>query len=92
MSAICVGSVRRSKALLRLKWPQVEMIDPATFAVPPFSSAPSTLVPSSSTVGVTLDDIMEHLQRMHADFGGRLDYLTDEMSQMNTRIGCIARR
>ena len=29
---------------------------------------------------------------MHVDFGGRLDYLTDEMSQMNTRIGCIARR
>ena len=29
---------------------------------------------------------------MHADFGGCLDYLTDEMCQMNTRIGCIARR
>ena len=29
---------------------------------------------------------------MHSDFGGRLDYLTDDMCQMNTRIGCIARR
>ena len=29
---------------------------------------------------------------MHADFSGRLDYLTDEMCQMNTRIGRIARR
>ena len=27
---------------------------------------------------------------MHADFGGRLDYLTDEMCQMDTRIGHIA--
>ena len=56
------------------------------------SSAPSTLVPSSSIAGVTLDDIIEQLQRMHADFGGRLDYLIDEMCQMNTRIGRIARR
>ena len=35
---------------------------------------------------------MEQLQRIHADFGGRLDYLIDEMCQMNTRIGRIARR
>ena len=29
---------------------------------------------------------------MEADFGGRLDYLTDEMCQMNTRVGRIAHR
>ena len=29
---------------------------------------------------------------MHVDFGGRLDYLIDEMCQMNTRIGRITRR
>ena len=29
---------------------------------------------------------------MQADFGDRLDYLTDEMCQMNTRVGHIARR
>ena len=29
---------------------------------------------------------------MHVDFGGRLDYLTGEMCQINTRIGCIVRR
>ena len=29
---------------------------------------------------------------MEADFGDRLDYLTDEMCQMNTRVGHIARR
>ena len=29
---------------------------------------------------------------MEADFGSRLDYLTNEMCQMNTRVGHIARR
>ena len=29
---------------------------------------------------------------MHANFSGRLDYLTNEMCQINTRIGRIARR
>ena len=29
---------------------------------------------------------------MKADFGARLDYFTDEMCQMNTRIGRIAHR
>ena len=33
---------------------------------------------------------MKQLQRMQADFGGRLNYLTDEMCQMNTRVGHIA--
>ena len=28
---------------------------------------------------------------MHADFGSRLDHLSDEMCQMNTKIGHIAR-
>ena len=29
---------------------------------------------------------------MHVDFGSRLDHLSDEMCQMNTKIGRIARR
>ena len=29
---------------------------------------------------------------MHVDFGSRLNHLFDEMCQMNTRIGRIARR
>ena len=37
---------------------------------------------------VTLDAIMAQLQRMDA----RLDYLTDEMCQMNTRVSRIAHR
>ena len=79
MGAICAGSIRRSEAQLRLKRP-------------PSSSTPPTSTPSSSTVGVTLDAIMEQLQRIHADFGGHLDYLTDEMCQMNTQVGRIARQ
>ena len=29
---------------------------------------------------------------MEANFGGRLDYLTDEMCQMNTRVSRITRK
>jgi len=90
MGVISAGSVRQSDAQLRLKRPQVETTDPAAFVVPPSSSTPSTSASSSSTAGVTLDAIMEQLQRMHAEFGGRLDYLIDEMCQMNTRIRRIA--
>ena len=35
---------------------------------------------------------MEQLQQMQADFGGRLDYLTNGMCQMNTWVGYIAHR
>ena len=31
-------------------------------------------------------------QQMEADFGGCLDYLIDEMCQMNTQVGRIARK
>ena len=33
---------------------------------------------------------MDQLQLMRVDFGWRLDHLSDEMCQMNTKIGCIA--
>ena len=51
------------------------MTEPATSAVPPFSSAPSTF----TVGGVTFEAIIVQLQRMEADFGGHLNYLTDEM-------------
>ena len=35
---------------------------------------------------------MDQLQLMRADFSSRLDHLTDEMCQMNTRIGRIIRQ
>ena len=33
---------------------------------------------------------MKQLQHIRADFGSRLDHLSNEMCHMNTRIGCIA--
>ena len=66
------------------------MTYPTASAVPPSSTASFTSASSSFAAGVTLDAIMEQLQQMHADFGGRFDYLIDEMCQMNTRIGHIA--
>ena len=35
---------------------------------------------------------MVQLQWMETSFGGRLDYLIDEMCQINTQVGHIARR
>ena len=92
MGAISVDSVWQSEAQLQPKRPQVETTDPEALAAPP-SSAPFSSAPSSSVAsGVTLDAIMEQLQRMQADFGGRLDYLTNEMCQINNQVGRIARR
>ena len=59
MGAINAGSIRQSKAQLRSKRPQTEMIDPATFAVP------STSAPSLAS-DVTLKAIMAQLQHMDA--------------------------
>ena len=58
------------------------MNDPPTFTIP------STSAPSSSSGGVTLKAIMAQFQRMDA----RLDTLSDELCQVNTRISRIARR
>ena len=66
----------------------METDDPATSVVLPSSSTPSTSAPSSSVASVTLNAIMAQLQRMDAC----LDYLTDEMCQMNTRVDRITHR
>ena len=55
---------------------------------PPASSAPSTSVPSSSASGMTLEAIMAYLIHMDA----YLDTLSDELYQVNTHVGCIARQ
>ena len=52
------------------------------------STAPSTSTPSSSAGGVTLEAIMVQLVCMDA----RLDTLNDKLYQVNTYVGCIARR
>ena len=56
-------------------------------AAPPTPFAPSTSTLSSSTSGVTLEDIMAQFQGMDA----HLDTLSDELCQVNTRVGRIAR-
>ena len=80
--AIDAATVRRSKAKLRSKRPRTETV------APPASSAPSTSVPSSLASGVTLVVVMVQLQRMDAC----LDTLSDELCQVNTRVGRIARQ
>ena len=80
MSAIDAATVRRSKAQLRPGWLWTEM------TTPPASTTPSTFAPSSSAGGVTLEAIMAQLVHMDA----RLDTLSDELCQVNTRVGRIA--
>ena len=55
---------------------------------PSTSIAPSTSAPSSSAGEMTLQAIMAQLVRMDA----RLNTLSDELCQVNTRVGRIARR
>ena len=80
--AIDATTVRQSKAQLRLKRHWTET------ATPPTSTTPSTSAPSSSADGVTLEAIMAQLVRMDA----RLDILNDELCQVNTHVGRIARQ
>ena len=82
MCAIDAATIRWSKAQLRPRWPQTQM------SAPPTSLAPSTSTPSSSAGGVTFDAIIAQLQRMDAC----LDTLSDELCQVNTRVGGIAWR
>ena len=79
--AIDATTVRQSEAQLRSKRPQIET------ATPPISSTPSTSAPSSSANSVTLEAIMAQFQRMDA----RLATLSDELCQVNTDVGRIAR-
>ena len=57
-------------------------------ATPLASFAPSTSIYSTFVGGVTLEAIKAQL--MHMD--NHLDTLSDELCQVNTRVGCIARR
>ena len=82
MGAINVVSVQWSEAQLRLKRPRIEMMDSLA------PSLPFTFTPSSSSGGVMLEAIMAQLQRMDA----RLDTISDELCQVTTRVGRIARR
>ena len=80
MSAIDAATIQRSEAQLRPKRPRTET------TTLPSSTAPSTFAPSSSAGGVTLEAIMAQLVCMNA----RLDTLSNELCQVNTRVGRIA--
>ena len=82
MGAISIAYVRPSKAQLQVKWLRTETTNP------PASTIPSTSAPFSSGGDVTFEAIIAQLQRMDA----RLDILSDELCQVNTRVSCIARR
>ena len=87
MGAISKASIWRSDAQLAAKWPHVESTstDAASASRLSSSSAPPSGVEASLTT------IMDQLQLMRANFGSCLDHLSDEMCQMNTKIGRIAR-
>ena len=80
MCVIGYATVKQSEAQFRLRQ--------SGTATPPTPSTPYTSAPSSSTSRVTLKDIMAHLQ----DTDARLNILSDELCQVNTRVSCIARR
>ena len=65
--------------------PHFSVSYPTKTATLPVSSAPSTSTPSSSASGVTLKAVMAQLQCMNS----RLDTLSDELCQVNTRVGRI---
>ena len=94
IGAISKEYIRRSVAQLTKKWPHVGPSDAAPAnPIAPSSRPSSSSAPSSSSQAViSLVNIMEKFQHMHADFGSRLDHLSDEMCQMNTKIGRIAHR
>ena len=79
MCAIDAATVKWSEAQLRTRW--------SRSATPPTPSTPSTSASSSSTGGVTLDAIIAQLQRMDA----HLNTLSNELCQVNTRVGHIAK-
>ena len=79
MGAIDAATVKRSEAQFRSRQ--------SGSVAPPTPLAPSTSAPSSSAGGMTLDAIMVQLQCIDA----RLDTLTTEMYQVNTRVSHIAR-
>ncbi|KAK9992506.1 hypothetical protein SO802_027491 [Lithocarpus litseifolius] len=72
------------------KGPRFMNMSEAQFQSRRFGSTapPTTLAPSSSSSSITLEDIMAQLQCIDA----RLDILSDELCQVNSRVGRIARR
>ena len=76
MCAIDAATFRQSEAQLQPKRPQIEKVTPS-----------ASFAPSSSAGGVTLKVDLAQLRRMDT----RLDTLSDELCQVNSRVSCIAR-
>ena len=73
--AISKKSIQRSAMQLAVKRPYAETTD----ATPSLRASSSSAHFSSSRVDVSLANIMDQLQHMSADFGSRLNHLSDEM-------------
>ena len=72
------------------KWPRVEST--STDAAPAFRpSSSSTPLSFSFRAEFSLAAIMDLLQLIHVDFGSHLNHLSNEICQINTRNGHIAR-
>ena len=105
MGAITQDSLRRSIAQLtsKAKRPREEstlaqpeeanirVAENATYASRP-PTPPSSAPSFSSKVNASLIAILDKLQHMRANFGSCLDHISNEMCQMNTKIGRIAHR
>ena len=70
----------------------IRVAENATYASRPPTPPPSSAPSFSSRVNASLIAILDKLQHMRANFGSCLDHISNEMCQMNTRIGRIARR
>ena len=94
MGAMSKVSIWRSAAQLAVKRPCVEPSDVApTNPTGPSSQSSSSSAPSSSfRAPVSLVEVTQQLQHMHVDFGSHLDHLSNEMCQMNIKIGHITCR
>ena len=81
MGTISRDSIQRSATQLTAKQPREELTDaaPTDPTTPSFQPASSSAPSSSSRAVVSLANIMEELQHMCANFGSRLDHLSNGM-------------
>ena len=81
MGAISKESILQSAVQLTAKQPRVEPSDaaPANPAAPCSRPSSSSAPSSSSQAAISIADIIKQLQHMRADFGSRLEHLSNKM-------------
>ena len=81
MGAISKESILQSAVQLTAKQPRVEPSDaaPANPAAPSSRPSSSSAPSSSSQAAISLANIIKQLQHMRANFGSRLDHLSNKM-------------